>query len=193
LKFISEDIATILLLLTWINPLGFLIYHVAVLHHPLNYNMILKLGKDPVLFLTDIVFFEVSVYLFITSKHIREREKRDIIKMCYLVPVMNILLSLIGGAIFSGLHGFVYILIEAPFISMYNLLIALYLIALNMRIRPKPLIPTKHMIVGLAVIIEFAIYAILRYFYGPSFYLLISFLIAIVVSLMVPLRFIKAT
>ena len=182
----QEDLGSILIILTWITPLIYIIYYLLQGIGFGTYSLIQKIGKEPLLFIIDLILFYIGLILI--SKNLDKNKAREFLNYLYLIPIINVLISGIYASSIIGFPDGMKIFIDGMFISMYNLLIltTLLLIDLNTKMNlTKFFINEKG---ALTVIAEFIIFGVLRYFYGPSFIIMLIFIIVIPVSIYILYR-----
>ncbi len=175
----NEDIGSIAILLTWIFPLAYYIYY--QLQGIGGYELIRNMGKNPYLFIIDLVLFYIGITLIV--KNVNKDKVRVFLNYLYSIPIINILVAAIYSYSALGFSDGLKIFTDGMLISMYNFLILATLLLIDLNIRmdlTRFLTEEKNIFI---VIAEFIIFAILRYFYGPSFIMMIAFIFIIPISI----------
>jgi hypothetical protein len=184
-----EDTGTLLIISTWIIPLIYLSYLSATSQTGfLSYESVSKLGKDPYIFLVDLILFLIGTLLIITGLKTDRSRTLKFINYLYFFPIVNILISGLYSATLNGLPDGLSIYLDGIFITMYNFLILLSLIVIELRVSEislKSLGKERGIII---LISEFIAFAIIRYYTGSSFPLMAAFLIIITATALTLLR-----
>ena len=177
----KEDLGLILIILTWIIPFVYIVYYLLQGVGFGSYSLIEKIGKEPSLFIIDLILFYIGLILIVKS--LNKNKARTFLNYLYLIPIINVLVSGIYSSSIIGFTEGMKIFTEGMFISMYNFLILTTLLLINLNIKEsltKFFVNEKGVLI---VIAEFIIFGALRYFYGPSFTMMIIFMIIIPISI----------
>ena len=175
----NEDMGLIAILLTWIIPLVYVVYY--QLQGTGGYDLIKNMGKDPYLFIVDLVLFYIGIVLIV--KNVDRNKVGVFLNYLYSIPIINILVSATYSSSVLGFPDGLKIFTDGMLISMYNFLIltTLLLIDLNIKMNLTRFLAEEKNI--LVVIAEFIIFAVIRYFYGPSFITMIIFIFIVPISI----------
>ena len=170
----KADIGILSITGTYLTMFIYLIYAYISGELKNSVDIAFKIGKNPYLFIINLVLFMIGGYLILQDIEVKDREKvRDI--LFFLIPTANLVLAFLYLLAVSGGEGAIYFSSEVYFILMYNTL--LYLIGILTSIKRIEI--SKEVRIILGYVLLFAVYALVRLFIGV--YPVVEFLFLIIV------------
>ncbi len=171
----KEDIGIIMVIATLVIPLAYVAYLCTAGQLAFgSYEVVSELGKNPIIFLVDVILFLLGTTLIITS--IEEDKAAKFIGYLYIIPVFNVVVAAVYSIGAAGFPSGLGVFIDAMFISMYNFIVLLSLFLIDLRSKGIGMEVFKKERGTLILIAEFLVYLVLRIQMGPSFPLMAFFM-----------------
>lgn len=178
-----RDLGLIALLLTWIDTLVYSIYLHIIRSFPFaTLENFLEIGRNPVLFLTNLVLFHISIYILLRYS---DKEREVIKRIFWAYPLTNMVIAVLYALLIAGADGMIFFF-KAPFIVMYSFITQLTVFLIDLEILPIKFTQyVKENILVFTLVAELFIYIIVRVLFGASPIITSSFLVLAIATITV--------
>ncbi len=177
-----RDVGLIALLITWLDTIIYSIY--LMINKNISITSIenlYEIGRNPYLFILNVILFSLSIYIVL--KNSPENERNILKKVFWGYPIATLLITLIYSLIIAGGEG-LNIFTKSLFIPMYIFVTLLTTFLADLSIKPIKISEyIKKYSLIFTLIVELAVYLILRILLGASPVLGGTFLLLTILTL----------